>query len=673
MSDPLESPQSATPVRSDETASNGASAIGGPVPPAPGPLAALPTARRTRAKASDTFILSHLRIENLRGYSAAELRVEGFTVVVGNNNQGKSSILRIADWVLNEADEDVLQGARELRDDETALLLPANQALQRARRFELIFQFDDGRRAKRFGSGSKEVRLRVAVEKTRNRLRLNLGHPRQGETHDARAFALLQQARDVVQFILVPAARDARSTRFRDALKQRLHGLLLTRFEHNRQAGAPAEYRKARNIIGALTKMVERVADDIQADLKGSIPTDLLRSARLTVSAAPADLATWLMDHIVLALSTGRHDEDHVSPVEVGNGLQSTLDVALSLASIDDKAHQVVVALEEPEAFLHPCAQRDLAATLRSLTRKAPIPRRDVLVTTHSPYLLDEARFGETVLARDHTFFHPSQIGDDTKRSEINSTLMTVGAAEIFFSRGVLLVEGPGEQALFWTLLRRIAAKVKLAELSQLTVFPVGGKRRFVPWWRLLSSYVQPGREPPIRWLSLFDSDAASKDDSNQRALLEAIDSFGPSLPSLARTSIVAFGDLPYSNVEVRLAEVTKLNPTLKVYGGAHLLAIDCDWAAFGAYAERQLQIVRHVMERPSASALELARAAGSKAGNGNTSDGARKQPFLRQKLAEQMDLALIPEEILNVLRLWFGLVLPEKEISLAFTALGIK
>jgi len=194
-------------------------------------------------------------MENLRGYEDAALPIAPFSVLVGPNNHGKSSILRVADWLLNAAKDDVLRGDRPLSPEDMALLLPANQTKHRARRFSLIVRFDDARKARTFAGEGHVAQLRLSVEKAARVARVNCGPPRRNEQHDPRALALLERIRECCRFVLVPAARDARSERFRAALESRLRSLLLDKFGHRKQAGAPAEYRKATDILRKLEQM----------------------------------------------------------------------------------------------------------------------------------------------------------------------------------------------------------------------------------------------------------------------------------------------------------------------------------------------------------------------------------------------------------------------------------
>jgi len=50
--------------------------------------------------------LRFIQVANLRGFRDATLPLsDGLTLLVGANNSGKTSVLRILNWILNEVDE----------------------------------------------------------------------------------------------------------------------------------------------------------------------------------------------------------------------------------------------------------------------------------------------------------------------------------------------------------------------------------------------------------------------------------------------------------------------------------------------------------------------------------------------------------------------------------------
>lgn len=593
-----------------------------------------------------------VRAENLRGYADTYLSLSGMRLLVGDNNQGKSGILRLLAWVLKDADEAVLSGKRDLGDDEVSLLLPANQTAGRARRLTLVVQINDRRHARRYGAAN--VRLRVSIQKQPSRVRLNLGDPSRNEAHEPEAMRLLRLLREKVQFLLVPSIRDGRSERFRASWDQVLSRAFVGRFRKDRPGGTPLEYRSSRTFLRGLEKRLQEVEGEINTLICEHLPPGLLQHASLELNADPASLGEWVGDRISLRVSTGSHDADHVAPGEVGNGLQSLLELSLRLVEHTQAAYQVqrITAVEEPEAFLHPSAQRGISTTLRALSSQ---PASTVVVTTHSPYFIDEAEYGDVVLVRNHAMYEATNLSDSYRR-DVNTALLSTESAEVFFSGGVLLVEGPGEVAFFRTLLRRLRIRKGEPRLARLTVMEVGGKQRFAPWLKLIRSYGRDG-DRPIHSLSLFDADAAASGDG-ERAALRAMRDAGLTLSAGAKARLEAFGNLPWTDMAQREHDVEILNREIAETGVCFFSA-DLEWATFGGVARVDPQLPASILEVPETgdrSPEGLAIRAGSKAKTGK-SDKTRKKPHLRQQLAQQMSLEHVPSEIKYVVRRWTALV----------------
>lgn len=142
----------------------------------------------------------------------------------------------------------------------------------------------------------------------------------------------------------------------------------------------------------------------------------------------------------------------------------------LSQRSLKSPVEKVtIVAIEEPEAHLHPQQQRALAKYLSGCIDG------QVLITTHSPQIVE--KFVSDALVMMGGEGKPVFSGANLSR-EVESLGYHLNpiVAEVFFSRGVFLVEGPSETIFFRALAKAIGINLDRENLTILSVDGVGFK-----------------------------------------------------------------------------------------------------------------------------------------------------------------------------------------------------
>ncbi|WP_421119837.1 ATP-dependent nuclease [Aquihabitans daechungensis] len=214
---------------------------------------------------------------------------------------------------------------------------------------------------------------------------------------------------------------------------------------------------------------------------------------------------------------------------ELGTGQEQILAMAFAYAYAQafGAGDGLVLAIEEPEAHLHPLAQQWLARKLRELSTRGV----QVVVSTHSPYFIDLASPGTAVFVRKNATGSTSavQLPPDKLVERLvdygapveQVTTSSVGAfyeaastydtLAAFFSRGCILVEGATEQLALPVLLERAGLDLMKAGLS---VVPVQGLGSMAKWVRLFRAH-----EIPVYAIFDTDSDKAAKDRARSLAL----------------------------------------------------------------------------------------------------------------------------------------------------------
>jgi len=549
--------------------------------------------------------------------------------------------------MLTEQDEELLLGRRSLSEAEALLLLPARDTRGGARRLTLTVRIHDGRRHKSYLAKDGIAALRLQLKG--NRVIALLGPPRRGEPRDAdpKALTLLRAVQESHPTTLIAPSRDARSEAFVEALRNSIRSRLADRLVHQERGGAPTEYRETSKALKKIGELAEMQASGLISELSNGLPGAMTRASRVSFDATPSALVDWLAERAGLLMSTGTHDERMVPPEELGSGLQSVLAMELLKSTVETGSPKLLL-LEEPEAFLHPSAQRTLA---RSLFDSQTVR---LVTSTHSTVVVDESTAADVVLVRGHRVFSPSDV--DSKRRAINSALLTGQGSEAIFARSVLLVEGPGDRAFFEVMRRRMADFVDSEILSHLGIVSVGGKKRFAPWLQLLEAYAdRHSGYRPIAYLVVGDSVDAAADLT--RAFRDAQLTVPADLDRESRAVSTAFGQREMS---VGLAHTAAYNDVAELSGvGLAMLPIDLEYAALEVASPGTVRGLAESLGLAAEDRDGLMTVMGSKAHQPTGKDGS-KGDWMRAEVAQQLPWAEVGDAVRTILRRWLAPLLQE-------------
>jgi putative ATP-dependent endonuclease of OLD family len=191
--------------------------------------------------------------------------------------------------------------------------------------------------------------------------------------------------------------------------------------------------------------------------------------------------------------------------VQRGLGYNNLLFMAAELLLLQSHQEQApFLLIEEPEAHLHPQHQSLFMQLLQARSNAAqagdpPLKRVQVLMTTHSPQLAAGADLESLILMSGHRIF-PLKKGATKLAADDYRFLrrfLDATKANLFFARGIIVVEGDAENILLPAIARRMGRPLEDHGVSIVNVGHVGLYR----YSRILQRAAEPHLSLPVALL----------------------------------------------------------------------------------------------------------------------------------------------------------------------------
>ncbi|MFS7187931.1 ATP-dependent endonuclease [Serratia proteamaculans] len=398
-----------------------------------------------------------VRVSGFRGIYNIEIALPRVTVLLGQNNAGKTSIIKALQLAMGDysrylADEDFHIGEDEKRQETITvdLRFVAIDSDARAREFSENWQQVFGDKIQSEPDGKQFVAIRTVAKPDRvkggyivDRFHLDLW-PELSGWQDARVSSKnrLGKRLESVPFISIDAQRD-----IHNELKEKSSfvGRVLSSVEYDDKDVAELERMVAEVNKEAIDKSeplkrLKTHLDSMNQSFEGSGKTELTPfpkkirdlSKRFSVNFGESDKSSFSMEY------HGMGTRSWASMLTV----KAFTELLAKNHEEEAEPFFPIMAAEEPEAHLHPNAQRTLYRQL------IDVPGQ-VIISTHSPYIAGLAELHEVrYLSKPENSVKVNQLRNKFEDDDLRKLKREVvhSRGELLFSKAIVLSEGETEE-----------------------------------------------------------------------------------------------------------------------------------------------------------------------------------------------------------------------------------
>ena len=440
------------------------------------------------------MFLAELRIENFRMFGKDKHALliplrPGLTALVGENDAGKTSVIDALRFALGTTDQDWFR-----LEESDFHQSDVKREIRIVCRFEGLTPQDQRAFVEylTYGDSAKDEPLLyinwMAVDtgtapKGRPFRRVEI---RSGKNGDGPQLA--PEVREMLRATYLRPLRDAESALSAgrgSRLSQVLHrtGEIKDGNEYDPNMPSDPKQLNVRGIGDFANALIEQQKGI--NDTRGKIDTHLTKlslngdelKSRIKVNGAKASEDSrlrQLLEKLDLSLGAGSQPD---AAGKLGLGSNNLLFMACELLLVAQEGEgNKLLLIEEPEAHLH--TQRQLRV-MKYLQDQATEKGVQIIVTTHSPNLASAISLDNMVMIQNGRAFSLAKEETNLEPSDYRflQRFLDVTKANLFFARGVMIVEGDAENILLPTLAKLIGRDFTEYGVSIVNVGGVGLRR----------------------------------------------------------------------------------------------------------------------------------------------------------------------------------------------------
>jgi predicted ATP-dependent endonuclease of OLD family len=413
--------------------------------------------------------LASFSVSNFRSItSAKKVPLSDYSILIGANNEGKSNILN----ALAIGMDAIVEFKRNLRKDSAGRIMrlaptymlrkvdydwkrdfpiSKQKSPSKKKHTEITLEFllSDTEREEFYDIiGSKiDGKLPIVLELSDKSFEISIVKPgRGGTTLNRKSARIAEFVSERINFEYIPAIRTSEhaSRVVADLIAEEL-----TELEKN------PEYTKALETIENLQQpILDELADSVQTTVSKFLPS---------VKKVDFALRRFERNRVFSRSTQIEIDDGNTTSLErKGDGIKSLVALALMRHASEktSKSASTIIAIEEPEAHLHPRAIHELRSVITALSGK-----NQVVLSSHSPLFVDPSNLDSTIIVKD------SKAACAKNISDVRNVLGVKLSDNLQSARLIGLLEGEDDQIVIPSLIAAIEPRLKKAITSGDLVF----------------------------------------------------------------------------------------------------------------------------------------------------------------------------------------------------------